>query len=81
MVPEMRDVCLSVCVVRFRGVGFVCVCVCWCVCVGVCVGGELGEGRCKGRGWDGMGWMDEKGKNNNRDISESIYIFCVMLGD
>ncbi len=29
-----------------------------------------------------MGWMDEKGKNNNRDISKSIYIyFCVRLDD
>lgn len=58
-----------------------------CVCVGVCVwvcvwGGNWGREDVRGgdgMGWDG--WMDEKGKNNNRDISESIYIFCVMLGD
>ena len=41
------SICLSVCVVRLRGVGFVCVCV-WVCGIG-------------GGGWYGMGW-DDKGE-------------------
>lgn len=62
----MRDVCLSVCVVRLRGVGF--------VCVGV--GGRIEGGREDVRG--GMGWDGWMIKGNNESIY--IYIFVCKVG-